>query len=130
MEEKYLKLESESKERYIYRMYSNKIQNNLTNNEVKDIINEVLGVSWQESYMRGIFKNYEIGYNECLEDSSPNKELEKIKEEKQELEKLKIQYQDQKREYRNYLRMDARWQHIINEMNNNILKLNEVKKNG
>ena len=127
MDKKYLKLESESKERYIYRMYSNKIQNNLTNNEVRDIVNEVLGVSWQESYMRGIFKNYGVGYNECLEDSSLNDELKELEEKKLEIEKLKIQYQDQKREYRNYLRMDARWQHIINEMNNNILKLNEYR---
>lgn len=81
MEERYLKLEGESREKYIHRMYSNKVQNNLTNSQVRDIINEVLGVSWQESYMRGIFKNYEIGYSEALESLKSNKECKnKIEE--------------------------------------------------
>jgi len=74
MEERYLKLEDESREKYIHRMYSNKVQNNLTNSQVREIVNEVLDVSWQESYMRGIFKNYEIGYSEALESLKSEKE--------------------------------------------------------
>jgi hypothetical protein len=119
--------ENESKERYIHRMYSNKIQNNLTNNQIRDIINEVLEVSWQESYMRGIYKNFDKGYNEALEESSASDELEKIKLEKLEIEKLKIQYQDQKREYKNYLRADARFDHLRNVMKEEISKLNELR---
>lgn len=42
--------------------------------------------------------------------------LNKIKEEKLELEKLKIQYQDQKREYRAFLRSDARFEHLKEEV--------------
>ena len=114
MKEELKKKENESKEHYINRIYSSKVENNLTNKEVAEIINNELGTSCQESYFRGIHKNYSIGYNECLEKVKDNDELKELEEKKLEIEKLKIQYQDQKREYRNYLRMDARWQHIIN----------------
>ena len=37
MEDKFKKLENESRECYIHRIYSNKVQNNLTNSQVRDI---------------------------------------------------------------------------------------------
>lgn len=58
---------------------------------------------------------------------SDNEILKEIEEKTKELEIMKIQYQDQKREYRNYLRMDSRWQHIIDEMKIEIGKLNNYR---
>lgn len=52
--------------------------------------------------------------------------LEEIKKEKLEVEKLKIQYQDQKREYKNYLRADARFEHLKQEMVKAIKKSNNI----
>lgn len=48
-----------------------------------------------------------------LSDSSFLGELES---KKKELEILKIQVQDQRREYSKYLRLEARWEHLIEEM--------------
>lgn len=66
-DERLKKLESESREKYIHRIYSNKTQFNMINKEVSEVINQELGTNFQESYLRGIYKNYEIGYSEALE---------------------------------------------------------------
>jgi predicted phosphodiesterase len=66
--------ETETREQYIYRMYSNKVQFNMTNKEVADVINQELETNYQESYLRGIYKNYEIGYTDALESLKGNKE--------------------------------------------------------
>ena len=50
--------------------------------------------------------------------------LNEIKQQKIELEKEKIKYQDQKREYRNYLRADARFDNLRDTMINEIKRLN------
>lgn len=42
-------------------------------------------------------------------------------------EKEKIKFQDQKREYRKYLREDARWEHIQESIKTEIEKINETK---
>ena len=57
----------ESKEHYIHKIYSSKQENNLTNKEVSEIINKELGTTCNESYLRGIHKNYGIEFNEGYE---------------------------------------------------------------
>ncbi len=51
-----------------------------------------------------------------------NEILKEIEEKRLELEKEKIRFQDQRREYKKYLRLDARWEHlrdtIVNEIKN------------
>lgn len=51
-----------------------------------------------------------------------NEILQEIEEKRLELEKEKVRFQDQRREYKKYLRQDARWEHlrdsIINEVKN------------
>ena len=42
MEEKFKKLEIESREKYIHRMYSNKTQFSMINKEVAEVINQEL----------------------------------------------------------------------------------------
>ena len=66
-DERYLKSEIESREKYIHRMYSNKTQFNMINREIAEVINQELGTDFQESYFRGIYKIYEIACAECLE---------------------------------------------------------------
>ena len=68
------KRENESKEHYINRIYSSKVENNLTNKEIAEIVNKELNIHCKESYFRGISKNFEIGYNEVLEKLKANKE--------------------------------------------------------
>lgn len=92
--EKLKKRENESKEHYINRIYSSKVENNLTNKEVAEIINNELETSCQESYFRGIHKNYSIGYNEALEKVKDNDEddiKDKIDELKYEQRKIRAE---------------------------------------
>ena len=74
VDEKLKKKEEESRESYIHRVYSLKVENNLTNKEIAEIINKELNIHCKESYFRGISKNFEIGYNEALEKLKANKE--------------------------------------------------------
>ena len=123
--DKFKKLDSESREGYIFRIYNNKIEYGLTNKQCADIINSEIGEKFQESYYRGIYKHYAIGYNECLENNSSNELLQELEEKREELEKEKIRLQDQKREYRTLLRTDARFEHLVEEMKKSISALNE-----
>jgi len=74
-DERYLKSEIESREKYIHRMYSNKTQFNMINREIAEVINQELGTDFQESYFRGIYKIYEIACSECLESLKGDKEV-------------------------------------------------------
>ena len=74
MDDKFKKLEIESREKYIWRMYSNKTQFGMINREIAEIINQELGTNFQESYFRGIYKIYEIGCLETLESLKGEKE--------------------------------------------------------
>lgn len=53
--------------------------------------------------------------------------IKELEEKTLEFEKEKIRFQDQKREYKNYLRADARFEHLKNEMVRSIKKLEKVK---
>jgi hypothetical protein len=130
MNEKLKRLEDEIENEYIARIYRNKCEYELTNMMCKEVINKELGTDYAESTLRGIAKIFNETYeliSERLLNRDNDEYLKELEDKKKELEIMKIQFQDQKREYRNYLRMDARWQHIINEMSENILKLNEYK---
>lgn len=52
--------------------------------------------------------------------------LDEVRAERIEIEKLKIQYQDQKREYKAYLRQDARFEHLKQEMIKAIKENNDI----
>lgn len=131
MDERLKKQENESQNEYIARIYKNKVELGLTNNMCKDAINEELNTQYAESTLRSIaypfIEAYELGFERGLSERESSDEIEKMEEKKRELEKLKIQYQDQKREYKNYLRADARFEHLKQEMIYEIQKLNEYK---
>lgn len=62
------RLENESKEQFIYRIYNTKINDGRTNKDCAEIINNSLGTSFQESYFRGIYSNYSKGYTDGFEE--------------------------------------------------------------
>ena len=69
---------------------------------------------------------------ESLEEEQINKItdndiIKEIEDKKLELEKEKVRVQDQRREYKKYLRQDARFEHIHNTIKEEIKKLNETK---
>lgn len=63
-------------------------------------------------------------YEDKIEKGYSNEELlQDFIEEKKELEKMKMQYQDQRREYRKYLRSEAKFEHLLSEMKKCIKEL-------
>lgn len=131
MEERLKRSENESQNEYIARIYKNKVELNLTNNMCKDTINKELNTEYAESTLRSIAypftEGYELGFEKALSKREANDELQELEAKRLEIEKMKIQYQDQKREYNNYLRADARFEHLQETMKKEILRLNELK---
>jgi uncharacterized protein YejL (UPF0352 family) len=125
------KRDNESQNEYIARIYKNKVELNLTNNMCKDTINKELNTGYAESTLRSIAypftEGYELGFEKALSKREANEELQELEAKRLEIEKMKIQYQDQKREYNNYLRADARFEHLRETMKKEILRLNELK---
>ena len=111
------KMATESREGYIFRIYNNKIDLGLTNRECADIINLELGTSYQESYLRGIHKNYGIGYNECLEKGAFDSQLEEMKntlrEIKIERNKLNVERSENNQILRDFSRVDLRFEKVV-----------------
>ena len=105
----------------------------------KDICDKVEGLNdmdWQEiidkhdlNIARDTLRKAvtgEFGSYKMAEFITENITDKNFKQEKMELEKLKIQYQDQKREYKNYLRADARFDHLKQEIIKSIKETNEI----
>ena len=115
--ERLKKMATESREGYIFRIYNNKIDLGLTNRECADIINLELGTSYQESYLRGIHKNYSIGYNECLEKGALDNQLEEMKNTlrdiKIERNKLNIERSENNQILRDFSRVDLRFDKVV-----------------
>ena len=109
--ERLKKMATESREGYIFRIYNNKIEyGNLTNKMCRDIICDELQIDVNESYLRGIYKNYSIGYNECLENNSCNEELDKLKQKELDIIKERKKLQATKLELMRNLTKDSRFE--------------------
>lgn len=119
--------DNENKNAFIHRVYSSKVENGLTNQMCKDIINKELGTDYAESSLRGIYKVYSEVYDEILETVKNTDELEELELKRREFEKEKIRFQDQKREYKNLLRPEARFERILEVLEREIKSLNETK---
>lgn len=95
--ESFKKRVDENREQYIYRIYSDKIKNQMTNKECADVINSEIGTNFQESYLRGIYTNYSKGYLDGFENAlEGNKGKNKLEEIKEELGELYIVNQEVK----------------------------------
>lgn len=128
MRDELLKMENESNQEYGIRLYSNKIQYGLSNKDCYDIYVANTGDTRAESSVRcefaSILKGYELGFEKAMEgrDTELVRELE---DKRLDLEKEKIRFQDQKREYKKYLRQDARFEHIANTIKEEVSKVNK-----
>ncbi|MFB0831543.1 metallophosphoesterase [Brevibacillus laterosporus] len=86
-------------------------------NQIADLINKETGENFSESKYRKWFFPYMEGYSDALSAGVNNVEqLKEIENQRRELEKEKIRLQDQRREYKNLLRYDARSEHLKNEV--------------
>lgn len=79
--------------------------------------------------MYGINYYINVLEKEQLDNIEDNETLKKIEEKKKELEKLKIQFQDQRREYRKLERSDARFERLVEVLEENINNLTPIEFN-
>ena len=99
------------------RICSNKTQYGLSWEGVKDILNKETGENYGESKYRKWFSNFQDGFDYAIEkNANSNDEIEELEEKIKEFEIAKIQFQDQKREYRKYLRHEGRVDNIMKTM--------------
>ena len=113
----YKKLSEENENQYILRICSMKEQNDWTWEDIAKILNDSLGHNYGESAYRKKFQSF----NKMMEANentffTEDEYLKKIREEKEELYKAKKQFQDQRREYNKILTMDARSDHLTEEL--------------
>lgn len=106
--------EGESLLDYKIRICSNKAILNLTWEQVKDILNKETGQNFTESAYRKWYQNFADGLEYASKKNAEvNDLLEELEQKKKEFEIAKIQFQDQRREYRKYLRHEARLDHLL-----------------
>ena len=118
----YKRYEGETEDELIYRICSQKDQIG-TWKEVRDILNNLLNYSYNESTYRKKYQYFnKLLYANSSKFSDSEAQLETLREEKRELEKLKKQIQTEKIEYNKWLRDEARdkliTEKIVNAINN------------
>ena len=118
----YKRYENETEDELIYRICSQKEQIG-TWKEVRDILNNLLNYSYNESTYRKKYQYFnKLLYANSSKFADSEAQLETLREEKRELEKLKKQIQTEKIEYNKWLREEARdkliTEKIVNAINN------------
>ena len=121
-----LKRETESDFEYKIRLCNAKLNKEIDLDWIEIV--QMLGLTCSSDHLRKL----SYGYKECADYISQSKEdnitdnevLKLIEEKRLESEKEKVKFQDQKREYKALLRTDARFDHLVDEMNKSIAKLN------
>ena len=118
----YKRYENETEDELIYRICSQKDQIG-TWKEVRDILNNLLNYSYNESTYRKKYQYFnKLLYANSSKFADSEAQLETLREEKRELEKLKKQIQTEKIEYNKWLREEARdkliTEKIVNAINN------------
>lgn len=118
----YKRYENETEDELIYRICSQKEQIG-TWKEVRDILNNILNYSYNESTYRKKYQYFnKLLYANSSKFADSESQLETLREEKRELEKLKKQIQTEKIEYNKWLREEARdkliTEKIVNAINN------------
>ena len=120
--------EQESEEQYIYRICSMKETSGMTWQQIADIINAALNQNFGESAYRKRYQMFQQGLKACESQIFTDDEyLKKIQAEKDELYKVKKQFQDQRREYNKLLASDARAEHLTEKLIEAAENLNKNK---
>lgn len=105
---------NESLTDYQIRLFENAKLLNLSRQEIADILNKESGLNYSESKWRKEYASY-VRWSEYerSKNSEPNQEIDKLEEKIKEFEIQKIQFQDKKREYKNYLKHEARLDNLL-----------------
>lgn len=120
--------EQESEEQYIYRICSMKETSGMTWQQIADIINAALNQNFGESAYRKRYQMFQQGLKACEKQVfTDDAYLKKIQAERDELYKVKKQFQDQRREYNKLLASDARAEHLTEKLIEAAENLNKNK---
>src|SRR5690625_1852636 len=86
---------------YQLRIFRNRENYGLTNQEMADLFNKETGHEYGESKYRKYLSPFSEGYDYAIKNNADTSEaLAELEEAKKEFEIAKIQFQDQRREYR------------------------------
>jgi hypothetical protein len=119
--------ENENIKKYKIRLFENKELYNLTTQDIANLINKETGDTYGESTYRKWWRNYNEGYQDCINDNLDDKIFKEIEKQKVELQKEKIRFKDQKREYDNAVKKVARAEHILDEIHSVVDDINNIK---
>lgn len=107
-------LPNETVEEYKYRICENKKLLGLTWEGISELLNKELDLDFGESYYRKWYKAFKQGRDYAIEQSAnAPEEIEELNDKIKELEFAKIQVQDKTREYKGYLRHEARLDNLL-----------------
>lgn len=120
-------LENEVYEDYLVRIGSNKEELDLSWIKIASLMNEFLREDFSESKYRKEYHLLTRGISMGVKKSSDNEYLREIEDKTVELQKQKYQFQDQKREYNNKIKMISKFEHLKQEVFTAIKSLEKVK---
>lgn len=110
-------------------IYGKLVDKTLNDYDYSELSTYAYGKEYSSDVARRMFygsrKTLELIDKEQLNNIEDNELLNKIEDKTRELEKEKIKFQDQKREYRHFLRLDARWEHLKDTLVEEIQYMNK-----
>jgi predicted phosphodiesterase len=113
---------------YQIRLCRNKDLYDLRWEDISELWFEETGEKKSPDTFRKFWRYYNEGYEDAMSSNPLNGDyLEEIEEKKIEIQKLKYQFQDQRRTFNDPIRVQARIDHLKEEIIREINKLNETK---
>lgn len=120
--------QDENIKQYKLRLCRDKDILNLSWKDVAALINNETGDNWSDSKYRKWFYAYDEGFQDGVDEQVKDDTLlQEIEEKRLELEKEKIKFQDQRREWKKPVREQARYEQVRDDILAEIRRLNETK---
>lgn len=108
--------DNETLAQYQFRLYENRVELGLSNDQIADLLNSEHGTEYDESKYRKEYQAYKNVWQDMIEEKNnsflPEDYIKEIEEQRIELQKDKFKFRDQKREFNNTLRKMARLEHL------------------
>lgn len=118
----------ESIDEYLLRLGSDKDKYGIDWCDIRDLMNAEVNEDFSESKWRKDYHLIKRGYELAIcKNITENEILKELEDKKIEFQKEKYRLQDQKREYNKIIRLQARFEHLKEEIEKNILQLSKSK---
>jgi hypothetical protein len=124
----YKRISTEDIDTYRLRLCKNKDLYDLSWQDIAELMFAETGEKKSPDVFRKSWRYFNEGYEAALRDSpTASDAIDELEEQKIELVKEKTKFQDQKREYMNLIKNQARFEHIQSEINKAILEVAKEK---